>query len=97
MQIPKELPSIEETLKILAGALNAATKPGLDKTEIQRLKTIAILATKYNEKLPDYVHYREIEMRLNDMEPKYAKLLQEKTQNNETKRADAQEPKPQGD
>ena len=34
--IPRELPSIEEALKMLAGALKTAVKPGLDKVEVQR-------------------------------------------------------------
>jgi hypothetical protein len=42
--LPKELPSVEEALIKLAGALNAACKPGLDKVEIQRLQVVATLA-----------------------------------------------------
>lgn len=36
--IPKELPSVEEALGMLAGALRASCKPGLDKVEVQRLQ-----------------------------------------------------------
>jgi len=34
--IPRELPSVEETAKILAGALRLATQPGLDKIEVHK-------------------------------------------------------------
>jgi hypothetical protein len=42
--IPKELPTVEEALKILAGALKAAGVPGLDRVEVQRLQAVARLA-----------------------------------------------------
>ena len=34
LELPKELPSVEEALKILAGALTAAAQPGLDKVAV---------------------------------------------------------------
>ena len=77
--LPEELPSIEEALRKLAGALEAACAPGLDKVEVQRLQVIATLAKTYKEILADYINYREIENKLNDMEEKYAQLLQKKT------------------
>jgi len=40
LEIPEELPSIEETLKMLAAALEALKTPGLDKIEILRLRDI---------------------------------------------------------
>jgi hypothetical protein len=79
--LPKELPSIEETLKKLAGALEAASTPGIDRIEIQRLQVIATIAKTYKELLADYINYREIETKLNAMEEKYARLLQQKTEN----------------
>ena len=79
LPLPAELPSVEETLKKLAGALEAASAPGISKTEIQRLQVVATLARAYKEILADYLNYREIEEKLNDMETKYAALLQ-KTQ-----------------
>lgn len=81
MPLPKELPSIEETLKKLAGALEAASTPGIDRIEIQRLQVIATIAKTYKELLADYINYREIETKLNAMEEKYAQLLQQKTEN----------------
>jgi hypothetical protein len=77
--LPKELPSVEETLKKLAGALEAASTPGLTRIEIQRLQLVASIAKTYKEILADYVNYREIEDRLYAMEEKYAQLLRDKT------------------
>ena len=79
--LPAELPSVEETLKKLAGALDAASAPGLSKVEVQRLQVVATLARAYKEILADYINYREIEAKLNDMEAKYAALLQSKAEN----------------
>jgi hypothetical protein len=81
VSLPAELPSVEETLKKLAGALDAACAPGLNKVEVMRLQVVATLARTYKEILSDYVNYREIEAKLNDMEAKYAVLLQQKTAN----------------
>jgi hypothetical protein len=81
LPLPEELPSVEETLRKLAGALEAASEPGLSKTEVQRLQVVATLARAYKEILADYINYREIEAKLNDMEAKYAALLQNKSQN----------------
>ena len=81
LNLPDELPSVEETLKELAGALRAAKEPGLNKVEVQRLQAIATLARTYKEILADYLNYREVEAKLNDMEAKYATLLENKSQN----------------
>ena len=75
--LPAELPSVEETLKKLAGALETACASGLTKVEVQRLQVVATLAKTYKEILADYINYREIEAKLNDMEAKYAALLQQ--------------------
>ena len=37
IRLPKELPSVETALKMLAGALKASCEPGLDKVEVQRV------------------------------------------------------------
>src|SRR3989304_1829478 len=42
--LPRDMPSIEQTTKILAGALKASIKPGLSKLEIQRLQVAANIA-----------------------------------------------------
>jgi hypothetical protein len=87
--IPKELPSVEETAKILAGALKASVKPGLSRVEVQRLQTVANISRTYKELIVDFVHYREVEAKLNMVVEQNAKLQQalrefqqQKSQNN---------------
>jgi len=74
LKLPKELPSVEEALKILAGALKVAAESGLDKVEIQRLQVVATLAKTYKDLLADYINYRQIEEDLLEMRKKYARL-----------------------
>lgn len=74
--IPKELPSIEEALKILAGVLKASVEPGLTRTEIHRLQVVAKISKLYKELIADYTHYREIERKLEELEKQNAQLLQ---------------------
>ena len=81
ISIPRELPSVEEALKMLAGALKTAVKPGLEKVEVQRLQAVATIAKTYKEILADYINYREIETKLKKMEELNAQLLKEKSQN----------------
>jgi hypothetical protein len=76
ISIPKELPSVEETAKILAGALKASVKPGLSRVEVQRLQTVANISKMYKELIVDYVHYREVENKLNMVVEQNAKLQQ---------------------
>src|SRR5512134_2235228 len=40
LTLPAELPSVEEQMKVSAAAMKALETPGLDKTEILRLRTI---------------------------------------------------------
>ena len=70
--LPKELPSVEEALKMLAAALKASCKPGLDKVEVQRLQVVATLARTYKELLADYINYRGIEAELAEMKEQCA-------------------------
>ena len=78
VSIPRELPSVEEALRMLAGALKTAIKPGLDKVEVQRLQAVATIAKTYKETLADYINYREIEAKLKEMEELNARLLKER-------------------
>jgi hypothetical protein len=78
LALPPELPSVEDTLKDLAAAMQAAKAPGLNKVEVQRLQAIANLARTYKEILADYLDYRGVEAKLIDMEAKYATLLESK-------------------
>jgi hypothetical protein len=81
ISLPRELPSVEEALRILAGALKAAVKPGLDRVEVQRLQAIATISRTYKDLLTDYINYREIETKLKEMAEQNAQLLKEKSQN----------------
>ena len=74
LEIPKELPSLEEVLLLLAAALKKAAEPGLGKTELQRLAVIADLYKAYADGLERYVGYRKIEEKLLEMDKKYAEL-----------------------
>lgn len=85
VSIPHTLPSIEETMKVLAGALKAAVKPGLNRVEVQRLQTVSTIAKTYKELLSDYINYRSIEDKLNEMEEQNARLLREIEQLKEAK------------
>ncbi len=76
ISLPRELPSVEEALRMLAGALRAAAKPGLDRVEVQRLQAIATISKTYKELLADYINYREIEAKLKEMEQQNAQLQQ---------------------
>jgi hypothetical protein len=58
LKLPKDLPSVEEALRILASTLRAAKKPSLDKVEVQRLQVVATLARTYKDLLADYINYR---------------------------------------
>jgi hypothetical protein len=75
LALPQDLPSIEETLKILAAALEALKTPGLDKAEVLRLRGIISGVKVYQELFAEYVHYRELEEELVEARRKYAELL----------------------
>ena len=74
VKLPDELPSIEETLKTLAGALKGLETPGLEKTEVLRLRGIIAGAKIYKELLADYIDYRALEAELLELRTKYAEL-----------------------
>jgi hypothetical protein len=77
--LPRELPSVEETLKTLSAALKSLETPGLDKNEILRLRCLIIGAKVYKELLADYVNYKGLEAELLELREKYAELAK-KTQ-----------------
>ncbi len=78
LPLPNELPSVEEALLILAGALEASKSKGLDKLEVRRLAVVARLAQTYEKILSNYIDYRAIEAKVTEMEEKYERLLGEK-------------------
>jgi hypothetical protein len=85
LPLPKELLSPEKTLQMLAGALKTASKPGLNKLEVQRLQAIASIAKTYKDQLADFVNYLGIEAKLKEMEEQNEQLLKERSQNNAAK------------
>lgn len=74
LELPEELPSVEETLKTLSAALKALENPGLEKTDVFRLKCIISGAKVYKELLTDYINYRGLEAELLELREKYAEL-----------------------
>jgi len=76
-----ELPSIEEALKTLNAALLALDQPGLDKSEILRLRSIISGIKIYKEIFSDYLDYRGLEMRLVELEAKYDALVKKSKAN----------------
>lgn len=75
LDIPKELYTIEEALRLMAGALNTLQKPGLDKAEVARLKTIVTTSKAYQKLFADYVDYRGVEKKLLQLRKDYAELV----------------------
>ena len=61
---------------MLAGALKASVKPGLNRLEVQRLEAVANISKMYKELLADYAHYRDVERKLEKMEEENAQLKQ---------------------
>jgi len=74
--LPKELLSVEEAMKILAGALKASVEPGLNRLDVQRLQAVANISKIYKDLLVDYMHYREVENKLDEMAQENARLQQ---------------------
>jgi len=74
--LPKELPSVEESLMMLAGAMDALKTPGLSKTEVTRLRSLVQAASMYQVKLAEYVDYRGIEKKVIQLERKYKEVLE---------------------
>ena len=79
LELPDELPSVEETLKTLAAALKALEAPGLKREDILRLRGIISGAKIYKELLADYINYRGLEAELSELREKY-EILAKKTQ-----------------
>jgi hypothetical protein len=74
LKLPSELFSVEEALKVLAGALNALTVGGLDKTEIIRLRSIIQGAEAYIDRVAQFVNYRGLEFELLEWRRKFGDL-----------------------
>jgi hypothetical protein len=78
LELPEELPSVEETLKILAAALEALKAPGLEKNDVFRLRCIITGAKVYKDLLSDYINYRGLEAELLELREKYAEFSKAK-------------------
>ena len=72
--LPKELFSVEEVLKELHAAVVGLKTPGLDKTEVIRLRGITAGCKVYKEMLADYMDYRGLEAELMEWQTKYEVL-----------------------
>ena len=72
--LPKELPSVEESLKILVAVMEELKTPGLSKTEIMRLRTLVQTSSLYQRRVAEYVDYRGLEAELLDLREKYVEL-----------------------
>ncbi len=77
--LPDELPSIEEELKTLVGALKGLETPKLDKTDVLRLRTIIQGVKVYQELIAEYVDYRGLEAEMLEWREKYADLAKKST------------------
>jgi hypothetical protein len=80
LELPADLPTVEEALQILAAALRKGAEAGLSKDEVGRLQVVATLAKTYKELFADYVDYRGIEAELVGLSEKY-EALAKKTAN----------------
>jgi hypothetical protein len=74
LELPDELPTVEEELQVLAAAINALKNPGLSKDEILRLRGLIAGAKVYQERFGEYVGYRKIELELLEAKKKYEEL-----------------------
>lgn len=72
--MPEELPSIEEALKQLVGAMNALKTPGLSKTEIMRLRALIQTCSLYQHRIAEYIDFRGIEKELFEMKERFEAL-----------------------
>ncbi|MCW4044799.1 MAG: hypothetical protein NWE94_04705 [Candidatus Bathyarchaeota archaeon] len=61
LQLPSELPSVEEALKTLSAALKALETPGLEQAETLRLRSIIQGVKIYKELFLEYVDIRGFE------------------------------------
>ncbi len=78
-KLPVELPSIEEMLKKLVAAVYALETPGLDKSEVLRLRGIIAGVNSYQGLLAEYLDYRGLEAELIEWRTKYAEFTKKST------------------
>ena len=78
--LPEDLPSVKDQLKVLSAALKELETPGLEQSEVLRLRSIIQGVKIYQELFVDYVDYRGIEAELVELRGKYEDLVK-KVQN----------------
>jgi hypothetical protein len=81
LDLPEDLLTVEETLRILAACLRKGTEAGLGKDEVQRLQVVANIAEKYKSVFAEYLDYRGLEERLVELEAKYDALIKKGQKN----------------
>ena len=69
-----DLPTHEQALKLLAGALEALREPAQDKLELQRLRLLVDTIQTYDSVLEKFERWVELESRLLAMGEKIAEL-----------------------
>jgi len=71
---PRELLTHEQVLKVLSGALQRLQEGNLDDDEVKRLKTLTILASRYDVLLERYERWDEIEKRIEAVEARLEEM-----------------------
>jgi len=86
LELPVELPTVQEAVKIIGGAMLAMTKPGVSKAQVERLKAVVDAASKYKQCMADLVRYKELERenvelrrKFEELRKKYEELAAKKT------------------
>ena len=67
LELPEDLPSVEEQLKVLAAALKALQTSGIQKTEIIRLRSVIQGAEAYIDRFAEYLNYRGLEAKVEEL------------------------------
>jgi hypothetical protein len=67
LELPEDLPSIEDQLRVLVGALNELKNHDLDQAEVLRLRSIIQGVKIYKELFADYVNYRALEVKVEEL------------------------------
>ena len=71
IDLPDELPTAEDAVKILGGAMLALTKPGMSKADLEKCRALADVAWKYKIAVVDLVDYKGIEKENVEWRKKY--------------------------
>jgi len=85
LKLPENLPSVEDQLRVLAATINELKTPGLDKSEVMRLRTIINGVRAYKEYFADYVGYQDIEAKVDKVIKELQRLEKESSGMERTK------------